>query len=67
MSTRGQFFTSQTVTHVAEMNPACETRTSPTRAQWAGKELFTNSFYLFSVLPSHCDFFSPFKKSGLLL
>ena len=38
MSTRGQFFTSQNITHRAEMNPMCETRTSPARAQWAGKE-----------------------------
>lgn len=52
-STRGQFFISQNITHLAAMNPACETRTSPARAQWAGKEPFMNSFYFFSVLPSH--------------
>lgn len=53
MSTRGQFFTSQNIAHPAEINPARETRTSPARAQWAEKESFMNSFYLFSVLPRH--------------
>jgi len=50
MSTRGQFFPSRNVTDLAEMNPACEARTPPARAQWAGKELI---YELFSILPSH--------------
>lgn len=53
MTTGGQFFTSQNIAHPAEINPANETRTSPARAQWAEKESFMNSFYLFSVLPGH--------------
>lgn len=65
MSTKGQFFTSQIVTCLAEMTPACETSASPGRAQWAGKESFVNAFYLFSVLVT--VIFFPLKKSSLLL
>lgn len=53
MSTWEKFFTSRDIAPPAEINPACETRTSPARAWRAEKESFMNSFYLFSVLPRH--------------